>query len=447
MSVVKSPSTESSVPQPETRPGEVARSRRALLTGAAAALGALAVQAVALPEPASAAGVVLGGTNNSGHATTIQNTAHSSSAKAIVGRTTYTGAASSSAGIAGESKGTGGIGVYGVAKNGTGARGVLGRAPHGTGVRGESTDNYGVYGTGGNSGVYGTGAYGVYGVGTTAGCLGTSGAGYGVYGTAPVGVLGIGSGNTYGVWGYNSSTSGYGVNGQGGYRGVYGSGGNAGVYGTSAYVGLWGDATSTSGVNYGVYANTASAASGWAGVFNGRVYVSGFLTKAGGGFQVDHPLEPERRYLVHSFVEAPEMLNIYSGTVTLDARGRATVRLPRYFETANARYRYQLTPIGGAAPGLHISRKVAGNRFAIAGGTPGLEVCWQVSGVRQDAWAKANPMKVEPLKAKRDQGKYLQPKLFGKRTAAGIHHLAPGNVRRLQRHPARFALLDAATGG
>jgi hypothetical protein len=247
--------------------------------------------------------------------------------------------------------------------------------------------------------------------------------------------VGLANGDGYGVWGYGSASGSYGVVGQGGYRGVYASGGNAAVYATSGYVALWANATTTSGLNYGVYSTTASQAQGWAGVFNGRVYVGGFLQKVGGGFVIDHPMEPERRYLVHSFVEAPEMLNVYSGTVTLDARGRATVRLPRYFEVENTAHRYQLTAMGGPAPSLHVSRAVQRNRFSIAGGSPGQQVCWLVTGVRQDAWAKENPLKVEPLKARRDQGRLLQPKVYGRRVTAGIHYLRPERAGRRNRQP------------
>ena len=81
------------------------------------------------------------------------------------------------------------------------------------------------------------------------------------------------------------------------------------------------------------------------------------------------------------------------------------MRLPRYFDAENKDFRYQLTGIGRAAPDLHVARGVVRNRFSIAGGAPGQSVCWQVTGVRQDAWVKANPMKVEPLKAKADRGK------------------------------------------
>ena len=51
------------------------------------------------------------------------------------------------------------------------------------------------------------------------------------------------------------------------------------------------------------------------GRVEGRMFVTGGLYKGGGGFRVDHPLDPENKYLSHSFVESPEMMNVYSGTV------------------------------------------------------------------------------------------------------------------------------------
>jgi hypothetical protein len=109
------------------------------------------------------------------------------------------------------------------------------------------------------------------------------------------------------------------------------------------------------------------AAFGFAGLFDGRVRVTGMIEKAGGGFKIDHPLDPANSFLVHSFVESPDMKNVYDGTVTTDASGEAVVTLPSYFETLNRDVRYQLTAIGAPAPGLHVAEEVAGNRFKIAG--------------------------------------------------------------------------------
>jgi hypothetical protein len=67
--------------------------------------------------------------------------------------------------------------------------------------------------------------------------------------------------------------------------------------------------------------------------------VTGTLTRSGGSFKIDHPLDPENRYLQHSFVESPDMMNIYNGNAELDDQGRATVVLPEYFETLNGDFR------------------------------------------------------------------------------------------------------------
>ncbi len=149
--------------------------------------------------------------------------------------------------------------------------------------------------------------------------------------------------------------------------------------------------------------------------------VYGTLTKYSGSFKIDHPLDPENKYLYHSFVESPDMKNVYDGVVALDKAGEAWVNLPDYFEALNRDFRYQLTPIGGPAPDLHIAEKISNNKFKIAGGTPGLEVSWQVTGIRQDAYAKAHPIIPEVEKEKENRGKYLTPAEFGKPDELGIH--------------------------
>jgi len=151
----------------------------------------------------------------------------------------------------------------------------------------------------------------------------------------------------------------------------------------------------------------------WAGWFNGNVFITGVLEKSGGGFKIDHPLNPANQYLSHSFVESPTRSNIYDGIAILNGEGEATVVLPNWFEMLNNDLRYQLTPIGGAAPEIHISRKIRDNKFQIAGGKPGLEVSWQVTGTRMDAWVEHNPLVVEEEKKEADRGKYLHPTLHG----------------------------------
>jgi hypothetical protein len=128
--------------------------------------------------------------------------------------------------------------------------------------------------------------------------------------------------------------------------------------------------------------------------------------------KIDHPEEPANKYLNHSFVESAEMKNIYDGTVTLDAQGEATVTMPSWFEALNRSFCYQLTSIGTPSPELHIASELQKGKFQIAGGKPGSRVSWQVSGVRNDAWAKANQIPVEEEKS-HERGHYLHPSLFG----------------------------------
>lgn len=158
-----------------------------------------------------------------------------------------------------------------------------------------------------------------------------------------------------------------------------------------------------------------------AGFFTGNVQVSGSLVKTGGGFVIDHPLDPENRYLNHSFVESPERKNLYDGVALLDNEGRAEVELPEWFAALNRDLRYQLTAIGAPAPSLHVAREVADGRFAIAGGAAGQTVSWQVSGIRDDEWARANPLEVEEAKTGEERGRYLHPELYGQTEEQSVH--------------------------
>ena len=146
---------------------------------------------------------------------------------------------------------------------------------------------------------------------------------------------------------------------------------------------------------------------------NGDVNVAGNLSKGGGSFKIDHPLDPADKYLYHSFVESPDMMNIYNGVITLDAHGKATVQMPDWFQALNSDFRYQLTAIGAPGPNLFIAEEINGNHFSIAGGKPGMKVSWQVTGIRQDAWANAHRIPVEEEKPANERGYYLHPDLYG----------------------------------
>jgi hypothetical protein len=189
-----------------------------------------------------------------------------------------------------------------------------------------------------------------------------------------------------------ASTLGYGVRAEGGNVGVFARNTNPSFPRNDAYL----------------------ASPGFAGDFQGNVSILGRINKFGGGFQIDHPFDPEKKYLSHSFVESPDMKNIYDGWIMLDANGEGVVELPAWFETLNTDFRYQLTSIGAPGPNLYIAEEIHNNRFKIAGGTSNRKVCWQVTGIRQDAWAKAHRILVEEEKPAEEQGYYLDPELHGK---------------------------------
>jgi hypothetical protein len=170
------------------------------------------------------------------------------------------------------------------------------------------------------------------------------------------------------------------------------------------------------------------------------VKITGNLEKAGGSFKIDHPLDPANKYLCHSFVESPDMKNVYDGVVVLDRKGKAEIELPDWFGALNKDFRYQLTAIGAPGPNLYIaeeiseatttanygsksSNKNSNSRFKIAGGTSGMKVSWQVTGIRKDPWANANRIQVEEDKPDKERGYYLHPDLYGQPEEKGISHL------------------------
>jgi hypothetical protein len=144
----------------------------------------------------------------------------------------------------------------------------------------------------------------------------------------------------------------------------------------------------------------------------GDLNVLGTLSKGAGAFKIDHPLDPENKYLQHSFVESPDMKNVYDGNVTTDENGNAVVQLPDYFSALNRDFRYQLTVIGEFAQAV-ISEKINDNRFSIKTSKPHVEVSWQVTGIRKDPYANANRIEVEVDKPSDQRGTYLHPKALG----------------------------------
>jgi hypothetical protein len=172
---------------------------------------------------------------------------------------------------------------------------------------------------------------------------------------------------------------------------------------------------------YGIYGTASGATNNYAGYFNGNVNVTGILSKGGGAFKIDHPLDPANKYLFHSFVESPDMMNIYNGNVITDDKGFATVTLPDYFSSLNKDFRYQLTVMGQFAQAI-IASEIETDRFVIQTDKPNVKVSWQVTGIRQDPYAEANRIQVEVDKSGSEQGKYLHPEVYGLSEEMGVDY-------------------------
>jgi hypothetical protein len=196
-----------------------------------------------------------------------------------------------------------------------------------------------------------------------------------------------------------------------------GSGSNGGYFVTSDSVGSGVVGVNTGGGKAGYFGGNVEVAGNLQVDDNetvvGTLTVTGNLIKPAGSFKIDDPIAPGEKYLSHSFVESPDMMNIYNGIAVLDAKGAAWVTMPEWFDALNQDFRYQLTSIGRPGPSLYIAREVKNNRFKIAGGRPGLRVSWQVTGIRHDAWANAHRIPTEEEKPADEQGHYLHPELFG----------------------------------
>lgn len=277
----------------------------------------------------------------------------------------------------------------------------------------------GLYGLQGSSPWWKPDRVGVVGDGEGDGVLGRSPGGIGVNAISSTYMAVYGKvelGNNPSIMGESPTDTRYGY--LGGMVGVFGMNGSY-----SASLGA-SDAGVSSGYN-GINKRARLSTSTHAAYLEGAVQIIGNLTVSGtinGGsksFFIDHPLEPEDKYLAHVSVESPEMNTMYSGTVTLDGDGAATVRLPAYFDAINTDVRYQLTCIGGWA-NVYIAEKVKDNQFRIAGGTPGLEVSWLLIGVRNDNWARRNRVVPEQEKAPTDRGQYLHPEAFDQPESRGI---------------------------
>jgi trimeric autotransporter adhesin len=70
--------------------------------------------------------------------------------------------------------------------------------------------------------------------------------------------------------------------------------------------GVQGSASGTGG-SFGVFATSENS---YALYVDGTSDFIGTMSKPGGSFKIDHPVDPACKYLYHSFVESPDMMNV-----------------------------------------------------------------------------------------------------------------------------------------
>jgi hypothetical protein len=185
----------------------------------------------------------------------------------------------------------------------------------------------------------------------------------------------------------------------------------------TASTGVYGIAGIAGGI--GVRASSGGFASGtalWAQGYSftsGSLDVIGNLSKSSGTFKIDHPQDPENKFLIHSFVESPDMMNVYNGNISTDNNGYATITLPSYFEALNINFKYQLSIVGKEFAQALVYEKIKNNQFIVRTDKPNIEVSWQVTGVRNDKYAQQNRIVTEVEKSAKQKGKYLNAKEFG----------------------------------
>lgn len=349
----------------------------------------------------------------------------------------------------------GAIGVHGKCYSSTGKGVFAENGSSGYGLYASSNGGYGVYvagSTGASAHISSPsnssntleldashGGVGLYVTGNTTGTLGTiycgmnsstaaaiyaynSSSSWPTSGAGVVGQSDNGTGVSGTAWGIATlgSPTGYGVSGIGNGTGIFAQT-NLGSYDPNNDTNRFGYAVQAqthcpsgkTDMGVGVYASGGTSTTGYAGYFNGRLYAN-YIMKGGGGFTIDHPLDPDNHFLNHGFVEAPEMSNLYKGQTVLDAKGQAVIDMPDYFMAMNKDAIVTLTSRSGAMPNLWADGDpCVDGKFTIKEGTPGGRVAWFVMAVRNDAYVKEYGMPTKQEKKSHEKGLLMHPELHG----------------------------------
>ena len=227
--------------------------------------------------------------------------------------------------------------------------------------------------------------------------------------------------SSVGVYGISHSVSGFGVQGTAladtgvciGGRFESQSDDGRGVFGFASDPG--------GGFTYGVYGQNSATSPGYGVYANGDSGASG--TKS---FRIDHPADPENKYLLHYSSESPFPQNFYNGNIVTDSTGYAWVELPDYFAEINTNFKYILTVVDESDSNdfiwAKVVQKIRNNRFRIRTHKPNVEVSWEVKADRNDARIQfRRPVDVQE-KTGPERGKYQNPEYYGKPESMGMDY-------------------------
>ncbi len=138
----------------------------------------------------------------------------------------------------------------------------------------------------------------------------------------------------------------------------------------------------------------------------GDLDITGELSKGSGTFKIDHPNDPYNKYMYHSFVESPEMRNVYYGRAdTTDST--SVIGLPYWWMALNGdntdEFTYNLTPIGSYSR-LFVNKEIKNNEFEVVSLDGDCKFSWTISGIRHDKFAEEHRVQVEVDKSEFEKG-------------------------------------------
>ncbi len=190
---------------------------------------------------------------------------------------------------------------------------------------------------------------------------------------------------------------------------------------STAGIGVWATSNASSGTTYAVLGDNSVNGSGWGLYALGHSGASG--VKA---FRIDHPDDPENKYLLHYSSESPMPQNFYVGNVVTDSKGYAWVELPDYFSEINANFKYQLTVVDDADSSAFVqakvSKKIRDGRFQVRTSAPNTEISWRVDADRNDLYVRNRPPKDVMDKEGREKGTYQHPEFYGFKPERGMSY-------------------------